>query len=395
MRQAKILKDERGAVLILVAALLIMLIVLAALAIDIGQLFIADQKTQDDCDASALAGAFELWKNYEDGAGAAKSAAQLAADQTASGNNESNSEWRVYSAPACGDGDSGVAVSFPVGTLTDAGGKSITVDDGEAITVEGFMPVDYAFAPVIGISSSVAKASATAVVVSGFPSDLPIPEGVSSLAIFGGIDPDDPTKTIPPIEFGELYTMHVPSHKTGFLGPGNYQSLRLTPEDSGAKDYENRLAGDGDPAFITLEPGATVETETGKKPSATYDGIISRLADETDSRFEMVNKNPKTTDGSNPDAWNNWLASDDVTGVYAPTTRIVIVPIIKDEIDIMGHKTVEVVGLAGFFIESVTKDGVLTGRFLQGVLLGGEYHWDIPTGSPDNPRIMKAVRLIS
>ena len=57
---------------------------------------------------------------------------------------------------------------------------------------------------------------------------------------------------------------------------------------------------------------------------------------------------------------------------------------------------VEIVGFAGFFIESIADDGSITGRFIQGIKMGEEVRWLFPTGdTPDSEQMILVIRLIS
>ena len=58
----RIFKQERGAVLVLVGVLMFVLIGFAALAIDLGHLYVVRNELQNAADSGALAGAHNLYK---------------------------------------------------------------------------------------------------------------------------------------------------------------------------------------------------------------------------------------------------------------------------------------------------------------------------------------------
>jgi len=366
------MKDKRGVVIIIVAIVLVVLLGMAALAIDLGQLYVARQKAQNTCDAAAIAGMMRLAVLNED-LGTRMAAASARAQETAAGNNEVTN-WRTL---VPGTDEYGIEVTFPT-TVTADDGTIYAVEPGNAIRTEAEILVNYGFARIFGQTSRRVKASATAVVETsrGVCADM-IPIVVSDLLILG--TPDNPD----PINFGDQYVLHEPSWKEGFLGPGNYLSIRLG-DDSGAADYRARLAGNKDIVCLGTEPPTMLDTEPGFMGNPTYRGIKARLAKET------VYTNDQT-------AWTDWLSGyNPETGKFPSTWRTVVVPIIKDNPEaVNGQKPVEVVGFAGFFIEWVDRNGDIYGRFIQGVANGDTIQWLFPTGEATQVQTLKSVRLIS
>jgi len=387
MRYWRKFRNTRGAVLVFVAILLVVLIGMAALAIDVGRMYIARQRAQNVCDASALAGGA-----YLDGTLDCTGPGDLpavTAEQCAAGNNELTAPWQVL---APGTTDPGVEVTFPSGAVTDDAGRAISVDDGEAITVRGQVDVDFTFARIFGLSGTEVGAGATAIIdtVTKLCSPLFVPLAVSDLTIFGdGVEPG--------MTFGELVTLHVSDHTEGFLGPGNYLSLRFEG-DSGANDYRNRLRGDEGEECLSVGEVVSADTEPGYMGQPTYDGLTDRLTKETNPDYAI----------DNPNAWQNWEASKDPdTGMYDETWRIVILPVIEDTMQtVSGMEAVEVVGMAGFFIDKVyygTEDDehrrqvVVEGYFIQGIAIGDTVRWTFPTPGtePEGPQLIQELRLIS
>ncbi|MDI6829374.1 MAG: hypothetical protein QME62_12905 [Armatimonadota bacterium] len=212
-----------------------------------------------------------------------------------------------------------------------------------------------------------------------------MPIGVSNLEIYN----EDGTVKVP---FGTQRILRCTNWDGGFLGPGNYLSLRLDESDSGAKDYRLRLAGDKPTVCLSSEePSNTCTTEPGKMGSVTYAGIMDRLAK------EEVYTNDET-------AWDEWTADfNQDTGLYPFSWRIVILPILYDEEgidDISGSKEVTIVGFIGFFIEKATNQGqdkgLIIGRFIQGAVIGDKFVplWNDSSGG-SNSWTMIRLRLIS
>jgi len=403
------LKSEGGAVLVLVAVCLVVLIGMAALAIDLGQLYVARQRAQNVCDAAALAGAPFLTGSSD--CTALDGPAATAARKCAAANNETVSSWQL----------NGLQVTFPLEVFYDYDRDTpVPVELGEAIRAEGYVTVNFGFARIFGFDTKDVAASATAVLgpARRIPSNPLIPISLSDQISYQDY------------EFGHEYEFGVvPQWQEGFLGPGNWLSLRFEG-DSGEKDYINRLAGDSDPVAVSV--GGFVNTEPGGAggeggQSKTYEGLIAksfsgpnaknpgRILRETNPAFQALQDPPEYYHtGYNPDAWDNWLnAKDPVTGMYPYCQRIVILPIIKDTPEaINGMSTLEVVGFAAFFItrvydgEGETYDdqgllrlkGDLQGYFIQAVVgTSGDFHWVFPAEGTevDDPDFVRIVRLIS
>ena len=84
-RDKSCLRDERGAVLVIMAFALVVFLGIAALAIDLGLLFVARSEAQRAADAAAHAGAGYFLVAPNDGAGAREAAVSMAAANTVRG----------------------------------------------------------------------------------------------------------------------------------------------------------------------------------------------------------------------------------------------------------------------------------------------------------------------
>lgn len=122
------LRDDRGAVAVLTALLLVPLLVCAALVVDIGAGYVQRRQLQNAADASALAIALDCGKG-----------------NCSAGNNQTT------------------ANSF---TSANAPGRAATAQvapvSGNTVTVTTAATVNYAFAPVIGIRNNTVTAQASA-----------------------------------------------------------------------------------------------------------------------------------------------------------------------------------------------------------------------------------------
>ena len=414
----KLVAQEHGAVLVLTVILLGVLLGMAALAIDVGQMYIAKQRAQNVCDAGALAGGRLLNGSLPN------TGAETTAIQCKDANNGEVAPWQVE----------GFAVDFPQGNIpTDDPAVSVYCNAGEAIRVSGTVHVNFAFAGIFGLTGSDIPADATAVLGPALKTRSPyvIPIGLPwELAHI------DPATGEPTLEFGQEYQFGTVGSWQEALtpdagAPGNWLALDLSGHGEGAggmSEYVKRLEMDphldpvdlsvGDP--IKSQPGAGGAAGTGS--SKTYDGLIGktgqlgRILQETDTRFEALHNDVDADGydewywtGYNPDAWSNWQAAKDpVTNSYPDSTRIVVLPII-DLRDESGSTDLVIKGFAAFFVTrvwdgisadtdgSIPPIGHLDGYFIQAITSGSadEDMWMIggEGGSVDNS--YRTVRLIS
>ena len=128
---------RQGVVVVLVVIALLALLGLAALTIDVGQLCIAAQIAQDTADAAALAGGTEL-PDY--------GAAMAVAVSLVEANNQATSALQA----SCDAGDD-IAFWGPGETIPDFGPLGGATWGIEVLT---HVPVEYAFARVLGLSGA-------------------------------------------------------------------------------------------------------------------------------------------------------------------------------------------------------------------------------------------------
>jgi hypothetical protein len=361
-RIIEILRGESGASLAFIAVILVALLAVSALAIDLGMLYIGQQRAQNVCDESALSAVVLLTgqPNCATQTGLPATTAQ----QVATTNNQLSPKWQVY---VPGTSTPGVQVTFPTGTVTSNSGQAISVTSGQAITVKGFVNVTYGFAQIMGLQSRTVSASATAIVepMNSLTSSLFVPLVVSNTTVFGG-------NGQPALQFGQEATLKTTAWQDNFLGPGNFGMIDLPGDGPGGSTLRSRLAGDLPAVTVSGVPSTTVSTEPGNKTGPVYQGLSDRLAKET---------NPLFTNDST--AWANWLAAyNSTTGTFPSTWRLALVPIVQDpSAPVNGRSTVTIIGYAGFFIESAPKNQPVVGRFIQGTYVGGNIRWIFPTGN--------------
>ena len=213
---AKLRRNENGAILVITAAALVIMLGMTAMVVDIGALALEKTRLQSACDAAALAAAWQLPDAF--------SARQMARDYLEM-NNVNTSE---------------AIISFNT--------------DNTKVFVKASRNIDFRFARVLGINHGVATAKAAAMYGSI--------KGMTGVVPFGIPDQE--------LAFGEEYQLKAGSHDD--YGPGNYGPLAL--ELRGASSYLNNLKYGYDGI---LSVGDWVETEPGNMSGPTFDGVTYRL----------------------------------------------------------------------------------------------------------------------
>ncbi|RDV84064.1 pilus assembly protein TadG-related protein [Ammonifex thiophilus] len=209
-------ENERGTVVVLVAAALTFLLGLAALVVDGGGLLLARERLANAVDAAALAG--------------------------------------VQFLP--GDPSGAVQTALDYARLNGADPTRVAAEvepDGRTLTVRASQPVPFFLARVLGLEKGEVKARAKARV--GAPE-----------AVFGVVPLGIPDQ---PLVFGRLYVLKVGG---GAGQQGNFGALALGGR--GAKVYESNLA-QGYQGWLKI--GDVVETEPGNMSGPTVCGIEARI----------------------------------------------------------------------------------------------------------------------
>lgn len=221
MKQASwdIMDNEKGSVIVIVAAAMVLLLGIAALVVDVGFLYYNKVALSNAADAAALAGVQELPKDHT-------KATETAVSYAAS---------------------NGVETS-QVSAEVLSGGRSIRVETSRVVPL--------AFAKILGFRSTTVTASAKA--------SVGATKGCQGVAPFGVVETD--------FEFGKGYTMKYSPKDSGLTGPGNFGALQLGK--SGASNYlENIIEGYPE----RLEVGDEIPTEPGNMAGPTVEGVNSRI----------------------------------------------------------------------------------------------------------------------
>lgn len=186
--------NRKGVVIAWVAIALVVLLGMAALTIDLGQLCIAAQTAQDAADGAALAGGHKL-PDYATASSVALGLVQV--------NNESTGGYQAV----CTADDT--QFWGPGDTIPDFGPLG---PDARGIEVTARVPVEYAFAKIFGLNQTVVKRSATVVRMPA--GGLPI----APMWLSSGTDYENTEQPVELLMAGSLEAMDIPG-SFGFLEP--------------------------------------------------------------------------------------------------------------------------------------------------------------------------------
>jgi Flp pilus assembly protein TadG len=273
-------KDEQGATAIIVALVMFVLLGFAALAIDIGHLFVARNELQNAADAAALAGARFLYN--DDGTAVNTGANQIAYDAATANHSETGSGLEVAVEVDWTGGNEGDVQrghwSFATGTFTPNASTvpvdlwNVSTEELDAdlnfinavrvVTRRAGTPVLSFFATIFGHQNF--QLSADAVAYIGFagtllPHDVDQPIAICEESILN--DGDEYTCTV-----GRMINsgQNTANSETG--GWTSFSQDDACTGGTNAQEVKNLVCGDGNPEALML--GGEMATNGGDIQSA-------------------------------------------------------------------------------------------------------------------------------
>ncbi len=320
------LKRQQGVVVAWVTVALLVLLGAAALTVDIGRLAIAAQVAQDVADAAALGACRELPSH-----GTARSVAL----DLVTANNESLGGFTANCSPDDGD----ITFWGANETIPDFG---LLGDYAWGMRVTTHIPVDYVFAPVLGLEGATISRSCTAVrmPVGGMPI---CPMWISYVTDY---------------QYGQEQQLLMADGPHCANIPGSFGWLNPL---SGTDDFADLLRG----------------------YNLTYEQIVANYAAIDDIWFAETGLSVglwKTGLDNAPDGlgrmdramWEPW-AGDTFDDFHNSNPRIVIIPMCEYLGDTGGGAQFQIRAFGAFYIESVNskkKPYDISGRFIQYTLPG-------------------------
>jgi len=355
----RFLSDERGVSLMLVAICMVVVLGMAALAIDVGMLYTAKGQAQNAADSGALAGAGALLINPYDAA-TATSVAETFAEK------HQIIKQDVQIEPAAD-------------VQVDLTKKQVTVTarriNGRGNAVPTF------FAKILGWDLVDIQATATAEVdlasAAACLKPWAIPDAFDDIvAPAGEFDPGDyyePGVT----SWGSTYRTSdadlgvqlvlKPSLPGDAIAPGQFFPIDLpqpTGQVTGGSNYRDNIATCNS-QVVNL--GDTLLTETGNMIGPTKQGVD-----------ELIAQDPYAS-------WDSSLGVVDSAFPPGASPRIVRVPMFDPRYPpTSGKQEVQITNIAGFFIEGIGGNGKLTGRLMPAT----------GTGAPAPGTMLMTVRLV-
>ena len=243
-------QEEKGAVLILVALLMVFLLGMTAFAVDIGDMYTVRRNMVNSADAAALAGAKEL------ALGGSEEEA-IAVATTFAQNNGADLIRNI-----------------------DVESRTIDGESFQVVVAEVGRNVEHYFAPVIGITDS--DVYGYAVATWGYPTGFG-----DILPIFYVLEEDEP-----PLPDGEQLLI------SSMLAPGNYGFLSL--DQSGANELNRVLAGGETSYFDDYDLGTQLDEDDVVAPTQT--GSIDAIFHGVEARMELAHseQDPSIMEGMIP-----------------------------------------------------------------------------------------------
>jgi len=317
---------ERGVIMVWVVVALVALLGMAALTVDIGQLVIAAQVAQDVADAAALGAGREL---------PVHGTAQSVALSLVTANNESMGGFAANCSPDDGD----ITFWGANETIPDFG---LLGDYAWGMRVTTHIPVDYVFAPVLGLEGATISRSCTVV-------RMPV-GGVPVCPMWISYETD--------YQYGQEQQLLMADGPHCANIPGSFGWL-------------NPLSGTDD--FADLLSGYNLTYEQIAANYATVDSIWNA---ETGLSVGLW----KTALDTAPDGlarmdramWEPW-AGDTFDSFHNDNPRIMIIPMCEYLGDTGGGAQFQIRAFGAFYLESVNskkKPYDIIGRFIQLTLPG-------------------------
>ena len=358
---------NRGQALVLFVAALFVLMGIAALAIDVGHMYVVRNELQRSADTGALAGASAFqqgpWDNTD-----LTSPTMALADARARG----------------------FATSDPVAQAPlDASGVAVTFPAPDRIQVTTSRTVTLSFARVLGLPTQAITATAVAeaaIVDHGVrclkPWGIPLPWDDAN-----GNDKYDAGETVhqlADIPEGQRVILKVGEP---FNNPNNLDNVTALQQesghffalspcgDSGGADYRNRIESmclDD----CSLGEGEPVDLKTGNTVGPTRQGVDGLIALDASATY-----NPATHEVTGS-SYDNWMDSP----------RLVKVPLYDPSAMLSQGKTqMEIAAFGGFWLEGYdTQQGTVIGYYVTDIAPGGGTSTTGPAPGPQ----LRVLRLV-
>jgi hypothetical protein len=374
----------------------VMMLGMAAIAVDMAMIYAARRRAQTVADAAALA-AGPLLPN--------SALSTIAAQSVATANNSGAPAFNIISLAYASGSNTNI-------TLDD--GTSMALAGGAAITVTGYVDAPLSFAPVIGYrpKSKTNKANTLSVLASAtiiVRSACGLPGGMG-MGPFGLVA-DDPNSNNADVAY--IATLLTTAQNSQTPMPNTYQPVdkqlplkvsrwqngtiqtggnfgALDLGGSGANSYSDDIMI---PSSQTFSVGQEIPTKTGNMVGPTRDGVLGRL-DSNNPHFTHNYTNyidwffgdqTLAVDTSLPSVTENgqtYYYRKDPHRQELTDARVMVLPLISQPSK-NGRAGAVILAFAAFFIETVN-DNDITGRFI-GIMMpnggsgtctgGGTYQW--------------------
>lgn len=353
---------EKGSVLVMTAVAMVVLAALATLAVDYGFLQYKRSQLQTAADSGALAGAMGLMRQGDNLTAVASTVVQFGRDNLTDQDNK----------------DSAVTTGDVVFTKTNEA-SSGTVPDTVTVAVgrtrERGNPVDMFFGGLLGWDTQDLTATASASLFCSLQSKCLKPfsppakftwddtcDTNSKYKNNGKLDVDSACElsSVKVIGYGAEDTgteiVLKLSDSSDTVVPGHFNAVDYPPvntgtPDTGASVYRLNISGCTSSNNNVVSLGDEVQVEPGNMVGPTNQGLDDLIAADPGASWdESTNSIVGSKYGSNP--------------LQSP--RVALIPFYDpSRPQVSGRNTIYVYQLGAVFIESVSKSGEVTGRFMR------------------------------
>ncbi len=325
-------QSQQGTVVVIVVLGLMALVGMAALTVDVGLLCLAAQQAQDVADAAALGAALEM-PDYTSGRTVALSLVDA--------NNESSTGFQA----TCSSDNEGVLFWGPYETMPDYGSLGSST---YGVRVSVHIPVDFVFAPVLGLTGTTVTRNSTSVRMRA---------GAAPIApMWMSYEPAlDPT-----LDYGVEREMLMASSGEAANIPGSFGWLEPL---SGGNDFLELLRG------YDLTPEQVEANLVAEGDVATaYTGLsVGQWRAALDHSNDGLSRLERATDPEGP-----W-AGDTFDNFQSDNPRIILVPMVTYLGGTGSGAQFLIHDFAAFWIESINSQNPpysITGRFIKYQLPG-------------------------
>ncbi len=341
IRSTAVTRPQRGAILVVVAVLMVVLISFLALAVDFSRIYVQKNELHTAVDAAAHAGVIQI---YSDPSKVGDTAIFYGRRNTVLKKILPNAVFTV----TCGNWDDDATPESS--RFTASGGCDLT---NNAVRVHVFDSTTYLFPSLLNFVSKQLNITSIAWMAFVGPTSCIKPWGIDYRVLTTRLDSlGDPLRDLTDDDIYKLNTLPVADLTFNLkygdaTTPGNYGPIRVDEGASGASDYRDTITGC---STRIIGPDSVVGLETGNMKGPTFDAV-SQLCDQL---------TPSKLNPQDPVGACYYTAPDGTTKFGYPVRAVLW---LSDQIP-NGSTDVTIKIVASFSLDSLTKDSNIIGHWV-------------------------------